>query len=60
MKIYSERFSAARGWHWQYERDCNANNQHKWLAIFRADEPGVRFIVSARGPKESELNRGAK
>jgi hypothetical protein len=55
VKIYSERFSVARGWHWRYERDCNANNRDKWLTVFRSDEPDVRFVAQCRKPLEREL-----
>ena len=50
LKIYSIRFSVAQGNHWQYERDCTEENCQEWLAIFRADEPGVTFIANNRKP----------
>lgn len=49
-KIYSIRYSAAKGKHWQEERSCAEDNVQAWLAVFRGDEPGVLFIASKRRP----------
>ena len=51
LKIWSRRFSVARGNHWQYERDCQEENLQAWLNIFREDEPNVIFIANNRKPK---------
>lgn len=50
MKIWSLRYSPAKGNHYVAERDCNEENAQEWLAIFRADEPKVIFIASKRKP----------
>lgn len=50
MKIYSLRFTPARGNHWSYERDCTEENCQEWLKVFRADAPGVTFIATKRKP----------
>lgn len=52
MKIWSKRFSVARGNHWKMERDCDLSNFQAWLKIFREDEPKVLFIASSRKPKD--------
>lgn len=50
MKIWSLRFSVAKGNHWQYERDCTEANCQDWLKVFRDDEPNVIFLASIRKP----------
>lgn len=52
LKIWSKRFSVARGNHWRYERDTTEENAQAWLAIFRSDEPGVIFLASNKKPKD--------
>lgn len=52
MKIYSKRFSPARGNHWVVERDCTEETAQEWLKIFRDDEPAVLFLASNRMPTE--------
>lgn len=37
--------------YWQIARRCDPRESHEWLAIFRADEPGVSFALSARKPR---------
>lgn len=49
-KIWSRRFTPARGNHWQEERSCNEADVQAWLAIFRGDEPGVIFVAQVRKP----------
>ena len=49
-KIWSRRFTPARGNHWQEERACRESDAQAWLAIFRDDEPGVCFVAAARKP----------
>jgi hypothetical protein len=50
MKIWSLRYTPAKGTHMQAERDCNIGNAQAWLEVFRADEPRVIFIASVRKP----------
>lgn len=50
MKIWSLRFSFARGDHWRLERECAEDTTQQWLDIFRADEPGVCFVARTRKP----------
>jgi len=50
VKIWSKRFSVAKGNHWVAERDCTESNAKEWLAIFQADEPNVLFLASNRKP----------
>lgn len=52
LKIWSKRWSVARGNYWQYERDSLPENVQAWLKIFRDDEPNVCFIASARKPSK--------
>ena len=51
IKIWSRRYSVARGNHWQYERDSLDENVQSWLAVFRKDEPNVIFTASKRKPR---------
>lgn len=50
LKIWSLRFTPAQGNHWSYERDATPETVQQWLAVFRADEPNVTFIATARKP----------
>lgn len=52
MKIWSKRFSVAKGNHWVAERDCREEDAQAWLKIFREDEPKVLFIASKRKPSK--------
>lgn len=49
--LWSLRSNTARGNHFVAEREVTEETAQQWLAIFRADEPGVLFIASARKPK---------
>lgn len=51
LKLWSKRFSVAKGLHWQYERDVNQSNQQDWMRIFKQDEPDVYFLVSSANIK---------
>lgn len=51
MRLWSKRWSTARGWHWVLERECSKENASAWLAVFQKDEPGVEFILASRRPK---------
>ena len=51
LKLWSIRWSAAKGNHFRYERDVTEDDAKEWLKIFQADEPDVLFIVSAKKPK---------
>lgn len=51
LKIWSKRWSVARGNHWVCERDSLPENAQAWLKIFRDDEPNVLFVASKRQPK---------
>lgn len=50
MKIWSKRFTVAKGNHWVAERDCTEETAQAWLKIFRDDEPNVLFLASNRKP----------
>lgn len=50
LTLWSIRNSAARGNHAVAEREVTEANAQDWLAVFRADEPKVLFLVSARKP----------
>ncbi len=52
IKIWSLRFSPAKGNHWQLERECAEDTIQQWLAVFRADEPNVCFIGYNRKPSK--------
>jgi hypothetical protein len=51
MTLWSLRHTAAQGNHFVAERTVTEETAQEWLAIFRADEPKVLFLVSARKPK---------
>jgi hypothetical protein len=50
MKLFSLRFTPAKGWHWQHERDCAVHEAQAWLEVYRKDEPPTTFVVRARKP----------
>lgn len=39
-------------------RDCWIDNAHRWLNVFRGDEPGEHFKISKSRPKMNPTNRG--
>lgn len=49
--IYSARWTAAKGWHWNKERECENGTVTQWLDIFRKDEPNVEFVSGKKAPK---------
>lgn len=51
-KIWSKRFTPARGNHWVHERDCSEETIQPWLKIYREDEPNVIFIGGTRKPRD--------
>ncbi len=53
-KIWSIRFSIARGNHYVLERECSVSDAQEWLKIFREDEPNVIFLASFRKPRLSK------
>lgn len=53
--LWSARWSAARGYTWQRERDCDAGTALQWLAVFQKDEPEIKFVVSDKKPTNKEL-----
>lgn len=50
MKLWSQRWTVANGWHWQLERKVRPEDAEQWLKVFRSDEPGILFIVSENKP----------
>ena len=50
-KIWSKRFTPAKGNHWAHERDCTEETVQEWLKLFRNDEPNVCFIADTKKPK---------
>lgn len=50
MTLWSLRITPARGLHWVAERKVTAETAAQWLAVFRSDEPSVRFAVASRRP----------
>jgi hypothetical protein len=51
IKIYSLRWSTARGAFWKLERDCFPETSQEWLAIFEKSEPNVKFLLAKKMPK---------
>lgn len=54
LKLWSKRWSTARGWRWEIDRDLNAECPEEckaWLAVFQKDEPGIEFKMSVKKPK---------
>lgn len=50
--IWSQRWSATRGWNWRAERECeNAITSAHWLKIYQDDEPTVTFTLSKAKPR---------
>lgn len=50
LKLYSRRWSVAKGNHWVVERDVTEDTAARWLALFEKDEPNVLFKVCKRKP----------
>lgn len=50
LTLWSKRHTPARGNFWQAEREVTEETAQQWLAIFRADEPKVLFLVNNRKP----------
>lgn len=50
MKLWSQRFSIANGWHWKLERQIKPEETEQWLKVFRFDEPGILFVASEKKP----------
>jgi hypothetical protein len=50
IKIWSLRYSVARGKHWTIERECLPTTVNDWLDVFRRSEPDVTFVASVRKP----------
>jgi hypothetical protein len=50
IKIWSLRYSPARGSYFVMERECLESTIQQWLKIYREDEPNVIFIGSKRKP----------
>lgn len=59
-KLWSVRWTAANGWHWKHERDCDGTTCELWLQKFREDEPRVRFMLSAKKPRTKAVSHGAR
>lgn len=51
MKLWSLRWTPARGRHWQLERECSQETAADWLAIFQTDEPETEFRLSLKAPR---------
>jgi hypothetical protein len=52
ISLWSFRFSVAKGFHWQHERECLLSNGLKWLEVYSGDEPGIEFKLSYSKPKD--------
>lgn len=50
-KLWSKRWSPARGRYWKLERECKLTDSKEWLAVFRKDEQEVEFRLSKKKPK---------
>lgn len=52
IRLFSKRYSAARGWYWEGERIINDEARaQEWLELFRNDEPNVTFVLSKNEPR---------
>ena len=49
-KLWSYRWTVAKGYHWKLERECSNDDAKEWLAIFERDEPTIVFKLSASKP----------
>jgi hypothetical protein len=49
-KLWSYRWSFARGWRWQLERECHIETSLQWLEVFKKDEPSIKFKLSKKRP----------
>jgi len=52
LKLWSKRTSTARGEHWVLERNVEPHTTYGWLSIYRNDERGIEFVVSATKPRK--------
>jgi len=52
MKLWSRRWSVARGESWVWERDCMPATANEWLEVFRKSEPTVMFVLSYSKPRQ--------
>lgn len=57
LTLWSKRFTGARGWHVVAERECSNETAEAWLGVFRADEPGVAFVVARTKPDIAALSK---
>jgi hypothetical protein len=55
LSLWAWRYSAARGWHWARCREVSPATAAPWLAVWKADEPGVTFQIAARAPRPMRL-----
>ena len=55
LRIWSRRFSVAKGWHWESERIVSDATADAWLAVFHHDEPDQLFILARTEPKDIEV-----
>ena len=51
MKLWAGRTSVVDGYRFVAEREVTEETSQQWLKVYRDDEPGVIFIVSATKPK---------
>jgi len=52
LRVWSHRFSVAKGWHYQAERIIGDESRaQEWLSIFQADEPSIKFYLARTAPR---------
>lgn len=51
LTLWAGRTSVSEGYRFVAEREVTEETAQEWLKIYRADEPGVIFIVSKNRPK---------
>lgn len=59
-KLYSLRWSVAKGWHWRVERDgMSKESAESWWDIYCRDERAVTFKISKnkRKPRLPDMRR---
>ena len=51
IKLWSYRWTVAKGYNWKLERVCSNDDAKKWLAVFECDEPTIVFSLSTSKPR---------
>lgn len=53
--LWSARWSTAKGYFWQHERECEQENTLAWMKVYQKDEPEIHFVICDKKPSLKEL-----